>query len=435
MNPTELYGYPQFVLDAGLLLGVCLAVFSPRMLFFAVLTALITADWKDYVYSRYERTGYYLNIFDLLIAFGLISAFLQNRKGKQPIEFLWYLASADIALGFLISYTKLGTSYDVLRLSRYALNMPLLWLIGQRCINTRVDARIVLYIVVFGCFVQSVRQCLYVAFFENMEAKETSWRTIRFLNAGFVVVPFFFLLKSFNKSLAFKVFLHVSLSVSAVALVLMQTRSFWIPQVLLMLVGGWVLVGGRLFKYLIPTAVGLFVFWFVFTSLAPNQVDIVSLVLHGRITDFSSGHGREEAIYYELLAWMDGNFVFGQGLAFMYSHEYVNLNDVGWGHNGYTAYLSTLGIVGFVLFGILIPKRALVSARSLWNHADEELQLFGLMTGCLIWILIIESMLTPGLLSGIPYSLNVIFLGGASSLVQMPKFADTDSNLSELTCE
>ena len=435
MNPTELYGYPQFVLDAALLIGVCLAVVSPRMLFFAVLTLLVVADWKGYVYSRFESIGYYLNVFDLLIAFGLISASLQNRKGKQPIDFLWYLAFADIILGFLISYMQLGMSYDVLRLSRYALNVPLLWLIGQRCINTREDARIVLYIVLFGCFVQSVRQCLYVAYFEDLEAKVTSWRTIRFLNAGFVVVPFFFLLKSFNKNLAFKVFLYVSLSVSIVALVLTQTRSLWIPQALVMLVGGWVLARNQLFKLLLPAAVGLLICGFAFASLVPNKVDIVSLFLHGRITDFSSGNGREEAIYFELLAWLDGNFVFGQGLAFMYSHEYVILDNVGWGHNGYTAYLSTLGIVGFVLFGILIPKQALANARGLWNRAEDDLQSFGLMTRCLIWVLIIESMLTPGLLSGISYSLCVIFLGGASSLIQEPKFADADSNPSELTCE
>lgn len=414
MNPIEVYAYPQYAVMIAILIGCFLAVFNPRMLFFVVFAGVVLTDLRSYAFTRFEITGPYLNVFDLLVVFGLFSSFLQSRSDRQPIHFLWYIVLADLLLGFMLSYMQFGLNFDVLRATRAALNVPLLWFIGYRCINTREDACTVLYIVLFGCFIQSVRQCLYVAFSENTDAH--SWRTIRFMHAGYVLIPFCFLLSSFSKSVLLKVFLYASVGVSMVALILTQTRSFLIPQVLLILIGGWILARIKLIRFLLPSAAFLIVSAMIFYYLVPNQVDIADLFLHGRINDFSSGHGREAAIYQETKVWLNGNVIFGQGLGYYYSFEYANMDEVAWGHNGYTAFLSNLGFFGFVLFGILIPRFGLLKSRINWNSNHEEIKLFGLVAGSLVWFLIIESALTPGLLSGMPYSLNLIFLGGASSL-------------------
>lgn len=427
MNFVEIDALPQYVMIVGILLGLCLAAINPRLLFFVVFAGLVMGDWRAFAHSRLAATGGYLNIFDLLIVFGLISALLQIRANGHSITYLWYLVLADLAVGYLISYVQMGFNFDVLRQARAALNVPLLWFMGYHCINSREDARIVIHIVLYGCFVQALRQCYFVAFFDDLDAREAAWRTIRFMNVGNVFIPLCFLMHSAHAGRVFRYFLYAHIALSIVALILTQTRSFWIPQMALIAVGAWTMPRARLAKFLLITTGAVLLAGLAFTVLAPNKVNLLDLFFKGRATDFSSGTGREETIYYELKAWLDGNLVLGEGIGFYNLNKYVNLGDVAWGHNGYSDYLANLGLLGFILFGVSMPRLGLARARVLRKSFSVDTQLFGSLARGLIWIQIMESALSGGVLYGLAYTLNLIFLGGACSVANILEDGESEA--------
>jgi hypothetical protein len=416
MDQVQLNAYPPFVFYLAITVGIALAVYNPRWLFFVVLAGLTTMDISAYFFTRLEGSPFF-NFFDLHVLFGLLAALLIRRDTTRGLPLLFGLIIADICIGFTLSYSWLGFNYDAIRSVRQALNFPLLWFIAFRCVNTRHDARIFLHIIILGCVIQSLRQCVFVAHSIQIDTRETTWRTIRFLNAGMVLPPLCCLVLPLSKNPLYKFFLYASAGLSTVAVVLTQTRSFWIPQAVVLVIGGFILARRKMLAIVMYCIPGIVLCALTLNIFAP-EVDLQRLFLTGHATDFSSGSGRENVLSVEFFEWLKGNVILGRGLGFFYSRELIGNYPRAdwWGHIGYIAYLSNLGLVGFYLFAIAYPKLALSQARVLWNSADAELRLFGLIAGCLTWTMIVGSFLSGGLMFAQAFTLTIMTVGAACSM-------------------
>jgi hypothetical protein len=84
---------------------------------------------------------------------------------------------------------------------------------------------------------------------------------------------------------------------------------------------------------------------------------------------------REETFKTEINDWLNGNVVIGRGLYYYDIHRRERIADSSgnrpaWGHLGYVAYLSQLGIIGLIVYGIYFPLGVLFRARKIMRRAD-----------------------------------------------------------------
>jgi hypothetical protein len=206
-------------------------------------------------------------------------------------------------------------------------------------------------------------------------------------------------------------------AVAILALVLTQTRSLWIPQALVisaLLV--WRLRRGHVGVLLLAAGLaGIAVGgggWLI-SRLTNARVDPWAVFWEGHSTDFSHGTGREEVIPAELNAWLEGNWLVGRGLGFQNGPGMDE--NLAWGHNGYTSYLSNLGLLGFAAYGLAVPLIVARWALGLTRRpvdADRLLGWLGLATvGCCS----IQAALSGGLLAGHVFSAYALLAGVVSA--------------------
>lgn len=432
MSKAELLmqeGYPGWVLLAVLAAGGMLGFFSRRWLFFFVVAGLLLTDLPAYTYCRMDRTGPYLNLLDVLWLEGVAAGLLARGGNLREIPAFWYVSLFLIGFGCALTWDAVGIHTETLRSFRVSLTLPLAWFVAQRGLRDPADARVFLRLVQWACLIQSIRQCVYVLNFPVNDPAE--WRTIRFLNAGYPVVSLCFLVFPLTRNRLEGAFNTFCAGVGTIALILNQTRSIWIPQAVIVLGGMVVLLLSRRAHRALAgfmAFIGLAVCVAGFTELTGSHVDLVDLFIHGRATELysPSTEWRLAAAQAEYAAWTQGNLLWGRGLAFQYSPVIFYRVESGWGHNGYAAYLSNLGILGLVVFGICVPLLALRNARRLLPSPVPETALFGCLTGVVTLQLILMCALTPGLLSGTPYALFAFLLGGSGSLVRASRSAGPD---------
>jgi hypothetical protein len=114
---------------------------------------------------------------------------------------------------------------------------------------------------------------------------------------------------------------------------------------------------------------------------------------------------RRAAAEVELEAWLDGTLLLGRGLFFFQEHmkerEEATQTQYGFGHLGYVTYLSQLGLVGLLLYGIYVPVAVVGDSRRVWRASDAPASRYlGLLAGCCIlyhalMFLMSSSLLTP----------------------------------------
>jgi hypothetical protein len=95
---------------------------------------------------------------------------------------------------------------------------------------------------------------------------------------------------------------------------------------------------------------------------------------------------RWNALQVELNDWLNGNFIIGNGLSYYHGKKHggsIGKTGTAWGHLGYVAYLSQLGIIGFFAYGIWLPLVVISRSRRLlqYSHAPPEVVHLAVLTG------------------------------------------------------
>jgi hypothetical protein len=149
----------------------------------------------------------------------------------------------------------------------------------------------------------------------------------------------------------------------------------------------------------------------VFFTLALPELDIVS-ALGERIDSLTNEDSRTatsldrmRAMEDELSAWSNGTRILGRGLSFFQGayDQGTDVEFVAYNHVGYVTYLSQLGIVGLLIYGIYLPLTVLRSSRRVWlNFQGEATRFLGLLTGATFVVAAIVYLANGSLLSQSP---------------------------------
>jgi len=421
MYPAQQLGYPGWVLLVSALVGLVLFVSNARLLVYLSLFLLFTTDAPAYAYARLSVTGPF-NLTDLLSLLCLAGALRVSRKGwsRMPVE--GWAVVAVLAFGTLYTLATIGPVYEAMRAVRAALLVPIFFYTGYHAISDARQARTFVWIAALACFIQSLRQVAFVAAYSS-EASAPEWRTLRYLNAGLPSVPLALLISGLASRLTTRAWLWIAVGLNGVAMFLTQTRSLWIPQAMACL---WLTFESArrdsfiraVWIPLLASAVFLGT-QFLLGATGALTTSPSHVFVTGRSTDFSSGSGREEAMVLELGHYQQGNlleWVTGLGLGYSGGPQFDP--QVAWGHVGYVAYLSNLGLVGLFVFGVLLPWRGFVRGLALSRSGNPGLRAFGWLCCASLVSMTIGSFITGGLLTGYGCYIVMTATGAAASLAQ-----------------
>jgi len=80
---------------------------------------------------------------------------------------------------------------------------------------------------------------------------------------------------------------------------------------------------------------------------------------------------RERAFVAEMDSWLKGTLILGRGLYFFQTIENPKgEKHIAFGHLGYVTYLSQLGLIGLLIYGLYFPLTVVRSGLWLWRFGD-----------------------------------------------------------------
>ncbi|MCB9433788.1 MAG: O-antigen ligase family protein [Ardenticatenaceae bacterium] len=419
--------YPQSFIFLTLLIGIGLAIFNANNSFlfavFGISAMNMTAAFKT-------RTvlGVYFNLVDAFIVIMLVALAFYLWRNRVSIYFPPFFVFLLITwfIGSLIGIWVLGFNYEVIRSARWALNFPLALLVAANFVKEE-KVSLNLVNVLFAGAVAASLQHLIGFWFLVGNRDQIVFETIR--NVGFLTSPISCFLVAatqgakFSKPTNLPSFIWIfCIGLFVSSLLLNQTRSAWIATVIapfiLALLFKQIKGLSRIFMLLLPILLVIYMFSRLIPAFDP--VAIISQryqssldPVHQKLTIES----RELAIQVETEAWLEGNLLFGRGFAYNSDRRWrlpfgITETEVAWSHVGYISYLAQLGLIGLLVYGIVVPFGSIKIGNQLFQldgseYEIKKIALIGL--SCLVINVPLfamsgsylqPDMLVPGLLCG-----------------------------------
>jgi hypothetical protein len=396
----EVQGYPQFVMLLVLGFGIPLAFFRPFAAF-ALATFLITAaDIAMFNKTRTAMLGPFLNLADTCVLLALLALLLEKYHTKEPFRLpqIIVLMLFVLTIGAAQSLWLFGFSHNTMASVRYALDVPIAFLLGANFVTSMARARKLIAVFLCGAAAAAVQHILFVA---------TLWRTkglsmetyhlMRTISFAAGALPSAFLIAAAVGKLPEgmgKKGLGIALYLLFLAtLLLNQTRSLWIATATAVPVLMLVLQRGQWLKIVLRSAAGCVVIILLLVTLCQYLMpglDVRELAgsriatLAAADAKMSGTSTRQRAFRIEMSDWLDGTMILGRGLGFFQKYPEGTtldpLKKVAFGHLGYVTYLSQLGLIGFLVYGFCLPLSVFRNGWWLWRHAGEEvLRYLGLL--------------------------------------------------------
>jgi hypothetical protein len=390
---------------------------------------------KTMGFTRIEEIGPYFNLFDACLLLSIIACFMDYFSRKKPF-YLPKLALAILAvlcMGVINSWLSFGMTYGVLRSFRWALELPILFIVAANMVDDEKRVKALLLTLVFGTFAAGCQQFFATATIsETLNIKDpgvlrTSLFELSSPEIWLIAGPFIVAGRVPKKWLQLAIG-----TIFAASLFITQNRSVAFGLFLSLLVFHvWFLRGPysyhlkRLFPLLIILSMALFLLIsFSLTGIAQNYWDRLTATLKHVHTD-SSLDSRKGAIQVESQDWLSGNILIGRGLDY-FGKKYpfgvsrsLYPEGVAFGHVGYVTYLSQLGLIGFLVYALWFPATLILKARRVFGQYDLSpvLYYFAALAGaCFIykslWFIFTNSYLTrhiyPGILAGSIWRISLL---------------------------
>lgn len=408
---------------AVLSVGGILALTRPYWAFLFAIFLFIAVDARTLVHSRLSGLGEYFNLSDGCILICVVAAVTDGISRRQALRvpMLPVAMVAVLLLGYANSIFQFGYSYDALRALRWGLNLPILYSVGASILISEQRARQLFVVLLCGAILAEIQHLqLVTANLDIVAGNERQLRLLAFYQAHseswLIAGPFIFAGRIRRPWLQF-----AAATLFLVAHVTHQTRSVVIASAFAVLFYyGWLIPGRvaerirRLRPLIIVLATGLLVAIPLaglsgFVEGYSERMDQLS----SDYSDVDGTSGRSDALEIELQDWLDGNLLTGRGLGYMWSlHPTIGRTRIAWGHIGYATYLSQLGLLGFLVYGIWFPLHTLLRTRRTllvgpWGDTTRHLLGFA---GAVILYMIFVSTISgsllgtdglPGLLAGL----------------------------------
>ena len=409
-------GYPVWVLYLALALIVGI-IFKRSFFGNIILFAVMMTDQVYYTFTRFPAFGPFLNLLDILLIGMLIPAIRLKERATMIWPPCLTLILVVLFIGMTVAAMTFPISYESLRTFKLALYFPLGLFIGANWLRGSRNLKLFIIMFIVAVFAQSARHILYFDRYD-IENEIDATRTLRFFLSGLVVVFLIVRYHEYTPFYGWNLFYFLAIAVSVAALILQQTRSIWTSQALFILIAvlGWIKRGSlrhgwkafRMTFYMGLPILGMLI---VIGKATSWHIDLLDLFVNGRSMDFTDSNGRWNAIKVETIEWLNGNVILGNGLGYYTAPKYVTYQYVAWGHNGYIAYLSNVGLIGFVVFAILVPVSYFRSIKALVGATNPDIRLMAGFGQFFLFMVIIISALSGGLLGSQFTAIYGFFLG------------------------
>jgi hypothetical protein len=388
----EIQGYPQFVMLLVLGIGIPLAFFRPFTAFALAVFLITAADISMFIKTRTAMLGPFLNLADTCVLLALLALLLEKYHTREPFRLPVIIALMlfVLTLGAAQSLWLFGFSHNTMASVRYALDVPIAFFLGANFVTSTARAKKLIAVLLCGAAAAAVQHIVFVATLWRSRglSMETFYlmRTISF-SAG--ALPSAFLIAAtvwkLPRGIGKKGLGIVLCLLFLATLLLNQTRSLWIATAAGILVVVMVLKQGGRMKTCLRLALGgaaVVLFLSVLCRSLMPGLD-VSQLAGTRIASLAAADAkvrgvntRKRAFHIETRDWFAGTLVLGRGLGFFQIYPEGVSKDpakkVAFGHLGYVTYLSQLGLIGLLVYGLCLPLSVFRNGWWLWRYAQPE---------------------------------------------------------------
>jgi len=429
-------GYPQFAIFAVLGLGIPVAFLKPYWSFlFSVL--LLTAGSADaFNQTRTSYLGPFLNLSDACLLVALAALFFDKFKGGKPIFVPLVIALLLFVLTIAAyqSFWRFGLTYETLRACRWAVSLPIAFFVGANLVTSPRRAKMLVAVLFCGAVFAAVQHLAFATSIWQSRSLDMEtfnrMRTISYRSGGMMSAFLLATLVWGIPSKTWEKWLCLAGGVLFVASILLsQTRSVWlaamgsIPCLLILFRGERRIT--EVIRFAFVALVVIVAASFLCRRAMPG-FDIVDMVnrrmeILGDPIKNPAGFGtRARTFNVEMNEWYDGTLILGRGLSFFRAID--NSEDprfhVAFGHLGYVTYLSQLGIIGLLVYGVFLPFSVLRRGLWLWsNSSASSFRYVGLLGGASIIYLSIMFLMSSCFL-GLGYEAPGVLYGALWSLVR-----------------
>jgi hypothetical protein len=277
-----------------------------------------------------------------------------------------------------------GWTLQTARYCRGALDFPLAFFLGANMVTSEGRARKLVGVLLAGALLAALQHIFVAAniwWTKSLDMKTYyEMRTIGFW-AGCMPSAFLIAATSWKppRRIAAKALYGVAGLSLLATLFLNQTRSLWISTGVATLFVLALFKRRAWMKYLVTSLVCILLLSFAFGCLCRYVfpgLDVLSIManraddlLHNRVHTGT----RARSFNVEMREWCDGTLIFGRGLAYF---DTIETSDdpskrIAFSHLGYVTYLSQLGMIGFVVYGLCLPLGVLRSGWRLWHNGES----------------------------------------------------------------
>ena len=397
----EADSYPYFWILVVLGVGGVLAFVKPYAGFLGALLVLTAGHVARFNQTRLPGLGPLLNLSDACVIVALVSFFFDVIADRRRIRMPRIIPAMVLVLFIagVQSSWKFGWTHETLRSLRWGLQLPIFLFLGANMVTTTDRLQKLIGTLFAGALLAAAQHVLFVA--NIWQTKSLTMKTYHLMRTigywGGCMASAFLLTAVLWRMPARRLLRVLSLTAGCLflaTLFLNQTRSLWLGTI------GTVPCLPMVFKDRFPIwriakftlvgvvllVVGTFCLQRAMPGLSPFEMAT------GRVTELVSNDAkynlhrgtREAAFALEMNAWWDGTLIFGRGLWYIQGAEgrtRATLKDIAYAHLGYVTYLSQLGIVGLIVYGLFLPLSVLRDARWLWTLGESDVLDYAALLG------------------------------------------------------
>jgi len=415
----ETQGYGTWLLWVITMVGIFLLVWRPRWVVLLVV-GLETALSVDRLTSTQLSPGNNpFNAHDVLLLLALVAVLATSyRKRQQTRVPLIVVGLLSVLLfGFLLSVIKIpGSTYDIMRMLRRGLTLPLYYFVGRNAFGDRETLNLLLWTVILAVLVGAGTHVLGSSVLLLEGYSLYSIRDIQYLGGLVPVLVVAIIARGtlWMDTRRKRLLAYLCVLMGLVSVVISLTRSLWIAVAMAIPLTWIVFRRPRTGPAKMHTnshgllILGLGVVAMVFLRLFSGNV---LAELMGRLSSvgqlfqgsaLASEFGDRLASFaLDFAAWRQSPIV-GQGLWYYLplvgNTDYSAIGNA-WGHLGYISTLAQLGLVGFGVFYVWLPVAVIKNATFLWVSTDSTARQLGLLGGAGMIMSLIEFLMSGNFIS------------------------------------
>jgi hypothetical protein len=380
----EHIGYPAEVFYVVALIGVALILYRPRWAFFFIILGLAMRHHSMAVHTRTPLLGEYLNLNDLFLWIGVGAMIREVWSSRLYIPQILLAILGILLVGDFQVLFQYGFNHLTIRTLWASWIFALMFVVAVNMVRDLRDARLF----VWALFLGSVGAALHHLVFVHNETlaaigllTENDIRSVHFMYSGglFLGVGALFIdiRRILQKNYLYILWI-VGLSLVGISYVLSFTRTVWLGAPLAGI--GLFLATYRAQKqvaakigYAIPIIILTIVLFKLTSQFFLPGVEVANML--DERADFvryedsfeEAYETRQIGVDTELKLWLDGSIIWGVGSSYDPKIEEESIANVSYqgalNHVAYSSYLAHFGLIGLLVYGILLPVLTIQIAR------------------------------------------------------------------------